>query len=82
MNSMALAGMAVLASVLPQIVMAEATWQAVRRSPTVRAYFERIARGDKDRRKTALVATAHYLVRVMWAMLKNGTLWQERAQAV
>ena len=50
MNSMALAGMAVLASVLPQIVMAEATWQAVRRSPTVRAYFERIARGDKDRR--------------------------------
>ena len=82
MNSMALAGMAVLASVLPQIVMAEATLQAVRRSPTVRAYFERIARGDKDRRKTALVATAHYLVRVMWAMLKNGTLWQERAQAV
>ena len=61
--------------------LAEATWQAVRRSPTVRAYFERIARGDKDRRKTALVATAHYLVRVMWAMLKNGTLWQERAQA-
>lgn len=61
--------------------LAEATWQAVRRSPTVRAYFERIARGDKDRRKTAIVATAHYLVRVMWSMLKNGTLWQERTQA-
>ncbi len=60
--------------------LAEATWQAVRRSPTVRAYFERIARGDKDRRKTALVATAHYLVRVMWAMLKHGTLWKETAQ--
>ena len=61
--------------------LAEATWQAVRRSPTVRAYFERIARGETDRRKTAIVATAHYLVRVMWAMLKNGTLWQEKAQA-
>lgn len=61
--------------------LAEATWQAVRRSPTVRAYFERIARGDKDRRKTAIVATAHYLVRVMWAMLKHGTLWKETAQA-
>jgi hypothetical protein len=23
------------------------------------------------------VATAHYLVRVMWALLKRGTLWQE-----
>ncbi len=61
--------------------LAEATWQAVRRSPTVRAYFERIAHGDKDRRKTAIVATAHYLVRVMWAMLKHGTLWKETAKA-
>ena len=62
--------------------LAEATWQAVRRSPTVRAYFDRIARGEKDRRKTAVVATAHDLVRVMWAMLKNGTLWKETVQAV
>ena len=61
--------------------LAEATWQAIRRSPTVRAYFERIARGDKDRRKTAVVATAHYLVRVMWAMLKRGTLWEETVEA-
>ena len=62
-------------------LLAEATWQAIRRSPTVSRYFERIARGDKDRRKTAIVATAHYLVRVMWAMLKHGTLWEETAQA-
>jgi len=61
--------------------LAEAAWQAARRSPTVRAYFERIARGDKDRRKIAVVATAHYLVRVMWSMLKNGTLWKERIPA-
>lgn len=60
--------------------LAEATWQAIRRSPTVRAYFERIVRGDKDRRKIAIVATAHYLVRVMWAMLKHGTLWKEIVQ--
>jgi hypothetical protein len=26
----------------------------------------------------AVVATAHYLVRVMWAMLKRGTLSQEQ----
>src|SRR5437764_1924166 len=64
------------APVVRQLV-AEATWQALRRSPTVRAYFERVQRGDSLRKKIALVATAHYLVRVMWAMLKRGTTWEE-----
>jgi transposase len=58
-------------------LLAEATWQAVRRSPTVRAFFERTQRGDPQRKKIAVVATAHYLVRVMWALLKRGTFWQE-----
>jgi len=65
------------AAIVRQLV-AEAAWQAQRRSPAVRAYFERAQRGDPQRKKTALVATAHYLVRVMWAMLKRGTLWQEK----
>ena len=56
----------------------EAAWQAARRSPTVRAYFERSQRDDPARKKIAIVATAHYLVRVMWAMLKRGTLWEEK----
>jgi len=59
-------------------LVAEAAWQALRRSPTVRAYFERTQRGDPQRTKIALVATAHYLIRVMYALLKHGTLWQER----
>jgi transposase len=58
-------------------LLAEAAWQARRRSPTVRAYFERVQRGDPQRKKIALVATAHYLVRVMWSMLKHGTEWEE-----
>jgi len=62
-------------------LLAEAAWQAIRRSPTVRAYFQRIQRGDSQRRKIALVATAHYLVRVMWSMLKHGTRWQEAVAA-
>jgi transposase len=63
-------------------LLAEAAWQARRRSPTVRAYFERVQRGDPQRKKIALVATAHYLVRVMWSMLKHGTSWEENpAQA-
>ena len=62
-------------------MLTEAVWQAVRRSPTVRAYLERVQRGEPDRRKIAIVATAHYLVRVMWSMMKHGTLWQETVAA-
>jgi transposase len=65
------------APVVRQLV-AEAAWQAQRRSPSVRAYFERVQRGDPQRKKIALVATAHYLVRVMWALLKRGTVWEEK----
>src|ERR687886_339742 len=64
-------------AVVRQLV-AEATWQAVRRSPAVRAFFERTQRGDPQRKKVAVMATAHYLVRVMWALLKRGTVWQEK----
>jgi transposase len=66
------------APVVRQLV-AEAAWQAQRRSPTIRGYFEPVQRGDPQRKKIALVATAHYLVRVMWGMLKRGTLWEEKA---
>jgi transposase len=62
-----------------RLLLTEAVWQAVRRSPTIRAYLERVQRGEKDRRKIAVVATAHYLVRVMWSMLKHRRLWQETA---
>jgi transposase len=63
-------------AVVRQLV-AEASWQALRRSPTIRAFFERVRRGDPQRKKIALVATAHYLVRVMLALLKRGTTWEE-----
>jgi transposase len=64
------------APVVRQLV-AEAAWQAQRRSPTGRAYFERVQRDDSQRKKIALVATAHYLVRLMWSMLRHGTDRQE-----
>jgi transposase len=65
------------APVVRQLV-AEAAWQAIRRSPAVRAYFEHAQRDDPQRKKIALVATAHYLVRVMWSMLRHGTAWEEK----
>jgi transposase len=60
-------------------LLTEAAWQGIRRSPTLKAYFERISQGDRDRRKIALTATAHYLVRVMHALLRTGECWQEAA---
>jgi transposase len=62
-------------------LLTEAVWQAVRRSPTVRAYFLRVQRDDVRRKKIAVVATAHYLARVMYAMLRNGTIWRENPMA-
>jgi len=60
-------------------LLTEAAWQAIRRSPTVRGYFERIRQDNPDRRKIAVVATAHYLLRVMLAMWRTGELWRGEA---
>lgn len=57
-------------------LLVEAAWQGLRRSPRIGAYFERIRQGNPERRKIAVVATAHYLLRVMLAMLKTGELWR------
>lgn len=57
-------------------LLTEAAWQASRRSPRVHEFFERVRRGDRGRRKIALVATAHYLLRVMLTMLQSGEVWR------
>lgn len=59
----------------------EAAWQAIRRSPTVKARFERLGGRDADRRKKALVAVGRWLLCCMHAMLVNGEVWRETASA-
>jgi transposase len=61
-------------------LVVEAAWHSIRCSTRVRGYFERIHGGDRERRKIALVATAHYLLRVMLAMLKSGEAWRPEDQ--
>jgi transposase len=61
-------------------ILTDAAWQGVRRSPTIKAFFERVQRDDPARKRIALTATAHYLCRSMWAMLRDGTLWRETVQ--
>jgi transposase len=58
-------------------LLVEASWQAIRRDARVRSFFERVHRNDPRRKKIALVATAHYLVRCMHAMLSTGECWRE-----
>lgn len=58
-------------------LLTEAAWQAIRRSPSVKAKYERLIGSDPDRRKIATVAIAHYLARVMWSMLKQNRPWEE-----
>lgn len=58
-------------------LLAEATWQAIRRSRVVRERFERVRQDRPDRTKKALVATAHYLARVMISMVTTGESWRE-----
>jgi len=57
-------------------LLTEAAWQAIRLSPRVRAYFDRIRQDNPERRKIAVVATAHYLLRVMVAMWRTGEVWR------
>lgn len=58
-------------------LLVEAAHQGARRSARIRAYFERIRGDDPGRKKIAIVATAHYLVRVMAAMLRTGEVWRD-----
>ena len=65
---------------LVRCLLVEAAWQGVRRSQRIREVFQRIQRGDKARKKVAVVATAHYLLRVMLAMLQTGEVWRYSEQ--
>jgi len=60
-------------------LVTEAAWQGLRRSARLRRFYEQVRQGNPERNKIALVATAHFLVRVSWAMLRRGTAWQELA---
>jgi len=63
-----------------RMLLCEAAWQAVRRSPSMRAFFERVTHGEPGRKKIALVAAAHKLARAMAAMLRTGEAWREQEQ--
>ncbi|MCB9851476.1 MAG: IS110 family transposase [Phycisphaerales bacterium] len=58
------------ASVVRWLVV-EAAHVVIRRNPEMRAFFERVHRGRKDRYKKAIVATARKLLVIAYAMMRD-----------
>jgi transposase len=56
-----------------------ATLTAIRRSPTIRAFYERLVAAGKPR-KVAHVAAARKLLVMLNAMIRDGASWVERTQ--
>jgi transposase len=58
-------------------LICEATWTAIKKCGVFRAFFERIMGGKSERKKIALVATMHRMIRVMGAMLRSGAPYRD-----
>ena len=58
-------------------LLVEASWAAVRYNARIRELYHRLKRGNKSRRKIAIVAVARRLAVYCWAMLRDGSRWRE-----
>jgi transposase len=56
-------------------LICEAAWTAVKKCPALRAFFERVMGNKPERKKIAIVATAHRLIRVMGALMRTGAAY-------
>ena len=59
-------------------LIVESTWRAIRCSPSLKAFYERIMAGQKSRKKIALIATARKILTIIRAMLTTGEFFNER----
>jgi transposase len=58
-------------------LLCESSWKAVRKSPALKAFYERICNGDVRRKKIAMVAVCRKILCIMRAMLLTGELFNE-----
>jgi transposase len=56
-------------------LITEAAWTAIKKCPAFKRYFERIMANKPERKKIAIVATAHRMIRVMGAMMRDGSAY-------
>lgn len=57
-------------------MITEAAWQGIRRSDALRKRFTQYLRNDVQRKRIAIVAVGHFLLRVMLKMLKSNQTWE------
>ncbi len=58
-------------------LIVESAWRAIGHSPALRAFYDRVMHGQKQRNKIAIVATARKLLTIMRAMLMTGETFTE-----
>jgi transposase len=56
-------------------LICEATWTATKKCPAFKRFFERVMADKPERKKIAIVAAAHRMIRVMGAMMRSGTAY-------
>ena len=59
-------------------VLIESSWKAIRYSPALRRFYERVRAGQDNRKKIAIVAVGRKLLSIMRAMMVSGELFNER----
>jgi transposase len=60
-------------------MLVECAWVSLRYNTWARGVFERISKGQKTRRRQAIVALARKILVRCWAMLRDQKPWQETA---
>ncbi len=59
-------------------LLCEAAWKSVAKSPSLKAFYERVRAGDAKRKKIAIVAVSRKLLSIMRAMLTTGEMFNEK----
>ena len=58
-------------------LVVESAWRAIKKSPALREFHQRVSSGQKARKKIATVAVARKLLSIMRAMQNSGELFNE-----
>jgi transposase len=59
-------------------LITESSWRVIKKSPSLRAFYNRVMNGQNNRKKIAIVAVARKLLGIMRAMLVTGELFNEK----
>ena len=59
-------------------LIVESAWRAIKKNPSLLAFYERVRHGQDKRKKIAIVATARKMLSIMRAMQMTGEVFNEK----